>query len=133
MKRFALMLALAVGTVSWGELATTRMGGFYVVSPLCVAQQQLQRMTSVRPEGIALTNPTIWSHIGDDHAAVPPPVPVVVGQPSGLGGSMQLGLSSFQLLDPMPSPEPPGTVWLHIGNDHAAVPPPVPVVIGGLH
>ncbi len=75
MKRFALMLVLAMGAVGWGELS----------HPVYVTPSSPFGWAMWGYYGSFQLPSDVWSHIGDDHAAVPPPVPVVVERPSGFG------------------------------------------------
>ncbi len=89
MKRYALMLALAlaVGTVGWGKIGDVRTDPWR--TEIYRTAFGLAIRTSVQAsEPIPMPPGTIWSHIGDDHAAVLPPVPLAVDQPSGFGDCM---------------------------------------------
>ncbi len=70
MKRFALMLVLVltVGTIGWGEINHDPP----VSSRIRSRFQNMMRLWEPEPPS------TIWSYIGDDHAAVSPPSLLVV-------------------------------------------------------
>ncbi len=90
MKRHMLAIAvvLTISTIATGDVLSTPC--YPLGNPLSDAIGLLHYRLNGLPRLIGpLANPTppstVWSRIGDGHAAVPPPVPVVVERPSGFG------------------------------------------------